>query len=104
MAVRPAVDERPLADPAFRARVGYADGEAAPIGTANPTLGITDFALGVMLPSHRSRGAREALARRLAAASSAPAMGIFSDLSRRPVERFGFVPFERWTVRTCERP
>jgi hypothetical protein len=99
------VDERVLADPAFRAWVGYVDGDAAAIGTAHLAHGITVFTLGVTLPAHRGRGAWEALARRrLAAAPHAPAMGIFSDLSRGPAERLGFVPFERWTIWTRERP
>jgi hypothetical protein len=99
------VDERVLADGALRAWVGYVGGEAVAIGTAYVAHGVNVFALGVTLPAHRGRGAWEALARqRLAASPHLPAMGIFSDLSRGPAERLGFVPLARWTLWTRERP
>jgi hypothetical protein len=98
------LDERVLADPGFRAWVGEVGGEAIAIGTAYHAHGVNVFTLGVTVPTHRGRGIWGALARqRLAAAPELPAMGIFSDLSRGPAQRLGFLPLTRWTVWTRER-
>jgi hypothetical protein len=99
------VDERVLADPRLHAWVGYVDGTPAAIGTAYVAHGVVVFTLGVTRPEHRGRGAWEALARqRLAIRPDLPAMGLFSDLSRGPAERLGFLPLARWTVWTRARP
>lgn len=93
------VDDRLLADPAFHAWVAYADGSPVAIGTSYVVHGMNVFMLGVTLPSHRGRGAWDALARRrLAAFPGLPAAAIVSDLSRSPAQRLGFLPLQRWTV------
>jgi hypothetical protein len=93
------VDHRLLDDPGFRAWVGYADGEPVTIGTSYVAHGINVFALGVTLPSHRGRGAWQAMAhRRLSAFPRLPAMSLFSDMSRPVAEALGFLPLSRWTV------
>jgi hypothetical protein len=98
-------DVRVLADRGLRAWVGYVDGTPAAIGTAYVAHGVVVFTLGVTRPEHRGRGAWEVLARqRLAIRPELPAMGLFSDLSRGPAERLGFLPLTRWTVWTRSRP
>jgi hypothetical protein len=93
------VDDRLLHDPGFHAWVGY-DGRApVTIGTSYVAHGCHVFALGVTLPSHRGRGAWQAMAhRRLAAFPHLPALSLFSDMSRPPAEAIGFLPLSRWTV------
>jgi hypothetical protein len=93
------VDARVLRDPAFHGWVGYSDGQPVAIGTSYVTHGVHVLALRATLPSHRGRGAWQALARhRLAAFARLPAMALFSDLSRPPAERLGFLPLARWTL------
>lgn len=99
------VDDRVLADPGWHAWVGYAHDEPVAIGTSYVAHGLHVFALGVTLPDHRGRGAWQALARRrLAAFPRLPAMSLFSDHSRGPAERLGFLPLHRWTVWSRDRP
>jgi hypothetical protein len=99
------VDARVLDDPRLHAWVGYVDGVPAAIGTAYVAHDVVVFTLGVTRPEHRGRGAWEVLARqRLAIRPDLPAMGLFSDLSRGPAERLGFLPLARWTVWTRARP
>lgn len=98
------VDGRVLDDPSFRGWVGYSDGQPVAIGTSYVAHGIHVLALGATLPSHRGRGAWQALARhRLAAFPRLPAMSLFSDLSRPPAERLGFLPLSRWTLWSAPR-
>jgi hypothetical protein len=104
--VRPGVlvDDRLLGDPAFHAWVGYAEDEPVTIGTSYVAHGVAVFALGVTLPSHRGRGAWQAMAhRRLATFPRLPAMSLFSDMSRPPAQALGFLPLSRWTLWSLRR-
>jgi hypothetical protein len=104
--VRPGVlvDDRLLRDPGFHAWVGYDGGTPVTIGTSYIAHGCHVFALGVTLPTHRGRGAWQAMAhRRLAAFPQLPALSLFSDMSRPPAERIGFLALSRWTVWSLPR-
>lgn len=99
-----------LDDPAFRAWVGYArtpqaSRRAVAAGSSYLSHGVGVLALGVTLPEARGRGAWHELARRrLEQLEHVPTASLFSDLSRRPAEGLGFLPLNRWTVWTRERP
>ncbi|MFA9429967.1 hypothetical protein [Egicoccus sp. AB-alg2] len=98
---RPGVLAAPalLDDPRFHAWVGYDGDEPVTIGTSYVAHGVHVFALGVTRPSHRGRGAWEAMARRrLGTFPRLPVMSLFSDFSRGPAERLGFLPLSRWTL------
>ncbi|MDP9389613.1 MAG: hypothetical protein M3Q48_17280 [Actinomycetota bacterium] len=97
-------DPRALDDPRLRFTVGREDGEAVSIGTLFTDSGVGCFALGVTLPAARRRGHWLAHAvHRIAAAPDVWMAGVFSDHSRSPAERLGFLPVLRFTLWARDR-
>jgi hypothetical protein len=94
-----------LDDPRLRFTVGREDGEAVSLGALFVEAGIGCFTLGVTQPSARGRGHwRGHAIRRLLAAPDLWMTGIFSDYSRPPAERLGFLPLFRFTLWARPRP
>jgi hypothetical protein len=94
-----------LDDPRLRFTVGREDGEAVSLGALFVEAGAGCFTLGVTQPSARGRGHWRAHAiRRLLAAPDLWMTGIFSDYSRPPAERLGFLPLFRFTLWARPRP
>jgi hypothetical protein len=92
-------DPRLLGDPRLRLSVGRGDGEAVSLGALFSDYGVGCFALGVTRPRWRGHGHWKAHAiRRLTAASDLWMTGVFSDDSRAPAERLGFVAVLRVTL------
>jgi hypothetical protein len=98
-------DPRLLADPRLRFALGREGGQAVSLGALFVEAGIGCFTLGVTRPGARGRGHWRAHAiRRLLAAPDLWMTGIFSDYSRPPAERLGFLPLFRFTLWTRARP
>ena len=88
-----------LGDPRLRFSLGRGDGEPVSLGALFTDYGVGLFALGVTRPSWRGQGHWKAHAvRRLTAAPELWMTGVFSDDSRPPAERLGFVPVLRLTL------
>lgn len=99
------VDERILGDDRLRLTVGWNDDQPVSLGALFADSGIACFALGVTRPEARRRGHWLAhAARRLHAAPDVWMTGVFSDHSRSPAERIGFVPILRFTLWARPRP
>lgn len=97
-------DPRVLDDPRLRFSLGREQGEAVSIGALFTDCGIGCLALGVTMPRARRRGHWRAHAvHRLAAAPDAWMTGVFSDHSRSPAERLGFLPVLRFTLWARDR-
>ncbi|HEX6312412.1 MAG TPA: hypothetical protein VF152_12410 [Acidimicrobiia bacterium] len=93
------VDERILADARLRLTLGWDDGEPVSLGALFADSGIACFALGVTQPTARGRGHWRAHAvHRLNTAPDVWVTGVFSDYSRSPAQRIGFVPILRFTL------
>lgn len=98
-------DERLLVEQRLRLWVGYDGEEPVCIGTLFVKHGLGHFFLAVTLPRARRRGCYEAIARRrINAAPDLPLAALFSDMSRSPAERLGFLPLTRFTLWTRSRP
>lgn len=94
-----------LRDPDQRLWVGYVDGRPVSSAAAYHAHGLNLFATGATLPAFRGRGYWRAMVRRrLLDAPDAPAAALFSDHSRGPAERLGFLPLLRFTAAYLERP
>jgi hypothetical protein len=92
-------DPRLLEDPRLRFTLGREGGEAVSLGTLFVEAGIGCFTLGVTQPAARGRGHWRAHGiHRLLAAPDLWMTGIFSDYSRPPAERLGFLPLFRFTL------
>ncbi len=105
--VRPGAIADPslLDDPRLRFTLGREAGEAVSLGALFVEAGIGCFTLGVTQPPARGRGHWRAHAiRRLLAAPDLWMTGIFSDSSRPPAERLGFLPLFRFTLWVRPRP
>ncbi len=88
-----------LADPRLRFSLGRGDGEAVSLGALFTDYGVGCFALGVTRGAWRGRGHWKAHAvHRLTAVPDVWMTGVFSDDSRPPAERLGFVPVLRLTL------
>jgi hypothetical protein len=88
-----------LGDPCLRLSLGLGDGQAVSLGALFCDYGVGCFALGVTRPRWRGHGHWKAHAiRRLTAAPGLWMTGVFSDDSRAPAERLGFVPVLRLTL------
>ena len=93
-----------LRDPRLRFTLGRENGEAVSLGALFVEAGIGCFTLGVTRPAARGRGHWRAHAiRRLLAAPDVWMTGFFSDDSRPPAERLGFVSLFRLTLWTKTR-
>lgn len=93
------VDPSLLDDPRFLFTTGHENGEPASIGALFTDYGVGCFALGVTRPEARGRGHWRAHAvRRLLAVPDLWTVGLFSDFSRSPAERLGFIPILRFTL------
>jgi hypothetical protein len=98
-------DPRLLDDPRLRFSLGWEAGEPVSLGTLFTEAGVGCFALGVTVPTSRGRGHWNAHAiRRLVAEPDAWMTGVFSDHSRPPAERLGFLPVLRMTLWARPRP
>ena len=97
-------DPRLLDDPRLRFTLGLEAGRAVSIGSLFTDCGVGCFALGVTMPTARRRGHWLAHAvHRLAAAPDVWMTGVFSDHSRSPAERLGFLPVLRFTLWARDR-
>jgi hypothetical protein len=98
-------DPRLLGDDRLQLTVGREGDEAVSAGALFSDAGIGCFALGVTKPHARRRGHWLAHAvHRLNAAPDVWMAGVFSDDSRPPAERIGFVPILRFTLWARPRP
>jgi hypothetical protein len=105
--VRPGAVADPglLRDPRLQFTLGREGGAAVSLGALFVEAGIGCFTLGVTRPEARGRGHWRAHAiRRLLAAPDLWMTGIFSDDSRPPAERLGFLPLFRLTLWARPRP
>jgi hypothetical protein len=94
-----------LEDPRLRLSLGREDGKAVSLGALFCDYGVGCFGLGVTRREWRGHGHWKAHAvRRLAAAPDLWMTGVFSDDSRPPAERLGFVAVLRLTLWVRRRP
>lgn len=94
-----------LHDPRLQFTLGREGGEAVSLGALFTDVGVGCFALGVTLPAFRHRGHWLAHAvRRTLTAPDLWMTGVFSDFSRPPAERLGFLPVLRMTLWARPRP
>ena len=88
-----------LDDPRVRLTVSREEGRAVGIGTLFVSGDLGLFALGVTRPEARRRGHWLSHAvHRLAEVPQSRTAGVFSDYSRSPAQRLGFVPVLRLTL------
>jgi hypothetical protein len=98
-------DARILDDDRLHLTVGYVDGDGVSLGALFTDSGLSCFALGVTRPEARRRGHWLAHAvHRLNRTPENWVAGVFSDDSRSPAERIGFVPILRFTLWALPRP
>lgn len=98
-------DPRILGDTRLRFTVGWESTDAVSVGAQFADCGINCFAMGVTLPAARRRGHWRAHAiERLTTHPELWTVGHFSDDSRPPAERLGFVAVLRTTLWTRPRP
>lgn len=94
-----------LAEPRLHFSLGRQSAHAVSLGALFVDYGVGCFVLGVTRPDARRRGHWRAHAvRRLWAAPDVWMTGVFSDYSRSPAERLGFVPLLRLTLWRLPRP